>query len=97
MTSTKFVTLAVAALFTIGAAGAAGAQEKKAAKGAKCVIAGGEATMVTQDLAKFMAEAALKNSIKGDNRTASGAITLKCGPDSTGAMQYCKATQKACL
>jgi hypothetical protein len=53
--------------------------------------------MVTQDLAKFMAEAALKNSIKGDNRTASGAITLKCGPDSAGALQYCKATQKACL
>ena len=34
-----------------------------AAKAGKCVMAGGEATMVTEDLAKFMAGAALKNSM----------------------------------
>ena len=33
------------------------------AKGGKCVMAGGEATMVTEDLAKFMSAAALKNSV----------------------------------
>ena len=32
---------------------------------AKCVRAGGQATMITEDLAKFMAGAALKNSIAG--------------------------------
>ncbi len=62
------------------------------AKG-KCVMAGGEATMVTEDLAKFMAGAALKNSIAGMGATPSGAVAVKCTP---GVLTYCIARQRAC-
>lgn len=64
------------------------------AQGAKCVTAGGEATMVTRDLAEFMAKAALKNSISGMGAKPSGDIKLKCSD--SGVLQYCKAEQKAC-
>lgn len=64
------------------------------AQGAKCVMAGGEATMVTRDLAEFMAKAALKNSISGMGAKPSGDIKLKCSD--SGVLQYCKAEQKAC-
>ena len=64
------------------------------AKGGKCVMAGGEATMVTEGAAKFMAEAALKNSIAAHNWTASGAITMKC--DTANALPHCVAKRKAC-
>ena len=72
------------------------ADVKKAAdtKGAKCVKAGGEANMVTQDLAEFMAKAALKNSIAGMGAKPSGQVKLKCNQN--GALQYCKAEQTAC-
>ncbi len=65
-----------------------------AAAQSKCALYGGEATMLTEDLAKFMANAALKNSITGANAKASGAVKMDCkaSPLST----YCKATQKAC-
>jgi hypothetical protein len=59
-----------------------------------CVLAGGEATMVTQDLAKFMANAALGNSIKGMGATASGAAKMDCKP--AALLTYCIARQKAC-
>jgi hypothetical protein len=59
-----------------------------------CVLAGGEATMVTQDLAKFMANAALGNSIKGMGATASGAAKMECKP--AVLLTYCIARQKAC-
>lgn len=59
-----------------------------------CVMAGGEATMITRDLAEFMAKAALGNSIKGKGMTASGPIKLKCNDPSP--LTYCIATQKAC-
>ncbi len=61
---------------------------------ARCVMAGGEANMITQDLAEFMAKAALKNSIKGMNAQPTGPLALKCNQN--GALQYCKATQRAC-
>lgn len=64
------------------------------AKGGKCVMAGGEATMVTEDLAKFMSEAALKNSIAAHNWKASGAITTKC--DSPNGLPHCMSKRKAC-
>lgn len=64
------------------------------AKGGKCVIAGGEATMVTEDLAKFMSEAALKNSIAAHNWTASGSITTKC--DSASTLPHCVSKRRAC-
>lgn len=61
---------------------------------AKCVLAGGEATMVTVDLAKFMAKAALKNSISGMGMKPSGEIKLKC--DSPVGLPHCVARQRAC-
>lgn len=65
-----------------------------AAAQSKCAMYGGEATMVTEDLAKFMANAALKNSISGANAKASGAVKMDCKGATVGT--YCKATQKAC-
>ena len=63
------------------------------AASAKCVKAGGQADMVTEDLAKFMANAALNNSIKAQGLKGVGPVNMKCGP---GVPINCKATQKAC-
>jgi hypothetical protein len=61
---------------------------------AKCVRAGGQATMITEDLAKFMAGAALKNSIAGMGAKPAGPVMMKC---ETGAgLPTCVARQKAC-
>lgn len=79
--------LKIAVLAVLATAGTSGAE-------AKCVMAGGEATMVTQDLAKFMAEAALKNSIAAHNWKAAGPINMKC--DAPSGLAHCKATRKAC-
>ena len=46
--------VALAAFFAAGTANAAGS----------CVMAGGTADMITEDLARFMANAALNNSMK---------------------------------
>lgn len=59
-----------------------------------CVKAGGTATMVTEDLAKFMAEAALKNSISGGSLKGEGKVAMVCKPE-TGLVN-CTASQKAC-
>jgi hypothetical protein len=59
-----------------------------------CVLAGGEATMITLDAAKFMANAALNNSIKGKGLTAVGAAKVTCKDPSP--LTYCLAQQKAC-
>ena len=80
------------AVCTIAAAVALSGTSATAA--GKCVLAGGEATMVTGDLARFMANAALNNSIKGMGAKASGAATVKCTDGF--ASVYCKATQRAC-
>jgi hypothetical protein len=58
-----------------------------------CVMAGGTADMVTLDLAKFMANAALNNSIKAHGWKASGPVNMKC---SEGVPYNCTAKQKAC-
>ncbi len=65
-----------------------------AAAQSKCAMYGGEATMVTEDLAKFMANAALGNSIKGASAKSSGAVKMTC--KSQGLGTYCIARQKAC-
>jgi hypothetical protein len=83
------VAAAVAALLTVGA-GSVTAAPKAAAK---CVMAGGEATMVTEDLARFMAGAALKNSIAGMGAKPNGAILTKC---SATGLTYCISKQRAC-
>jgi hypothetical protein len=59
----------------------------------KCVLAGGEATMVTEDLAKFMAGAALKNSISANGWKAAGAVKMTC---KTNGLTHCVARQRAC-
>jgi hypothetical protein len=59
-----------------------------------CVLAGGDATMITPDLAKFMANAALNNSIKGMGATAAGDVKMTCaGPN---PLTTCQARQRAC-
>ena len=59
-----------------------------------CVLAGGEATMVTKDLAEFMANAALKSSMNSKGLTPQGAVKLTCNAPSP--LTYCLAQQKAC-
>jgi hypothetical protein len=61
---------------------------------ASCVKAGGESTMLTEDLAKFMAKAALNNSIKNNGFKPSGQISLTCKPAPLGT--HCVARQRAC-
>lgn len=63
-----------------------------AAKG-KCVLAGGEATMLTEDLAKFMANAALNNQIKANNWKPSGSVKMTC---KATVGTHCVARQRAC-
>lgn len=60
---------------------------------AGCVKAGGTATMVTQGLAEFMAEAALKNSISGMGAKRVGKVQMKCA---TEVLTTCTAHQRAC-
>ena len=63
---------------------------------ARCVVAGGEATMVTYDLAKYMANSALKHSIKAHGWTAHGAVRTRCNLSSSVGLPHCLARQKAC-
>lgn len=93
MTSIARFAVCLAAGATLVAAASLGAlaQEKKAAK---CVMAGGEATMITKDLAEFMAGAALKNSISGMGAKSVGQVKMTC-KDGTGTV-YCLAKQQAC-
>lgn len=82
-------------LLNITLAVAAGCAFAGSAQAGSCVMAGGEATMVTQDLAKFMASAALKNSITAHNWKPHGAVTITCDTSSVG-LAHCVARQKAC-
>ena len=82
------MTLAVAAIAACSLASAA------QAKGGKCVSAGGEATMLTEDLARYMAGAALKNSIAAHGWKVQGAVKTKC--DSAAGLPHCVSHQKAC-
>lgn len=59
-----------------------------------CVRAGGTATMITEDLAKFMAEAALKNSISGMGAKPVGKVSMTCS--TSAGLPNCVAKQKAC-
>lgn len=65
-----------------------------AAAKSSCVRAGGEATMITEDLAKFMANAALKNSISGIGAKPAGQISMTCAGNM--GMTSCRAFQRAC-
>ncbi len=83
------------AAFAVGAAVVvSGSMGMRAEAAPKCVRAGGQATMITEDLAKFMAGAALKNSIEGMGAKAAGPVVMKC---ETGmGLPTCVARQKAC-
>lgn len=61
---------------------------------AKCVRAGGQATMITEDLAKFMAGAALKNSIAKLGAKPRGPVVMKC--TTAQGLPTCVARQRAC-
>jgi hypothetical protein len=90
-----FVYTRLAAILAVGGLALnAVSAEAKGGKGGKCVMAGGEATMVTQDLAKFMSEAALKNSIAAHNWKASGAVSTKC--DAANGLPHCVSKRRAC-
>lgn len=65
-----------------------------AAQAGNCVRAGGEATMVTEDLAKFMANAALNNQIKGNSMKPAGEVAMTCSAATFGT--HCVAHQRAC-
>ncbi len=60
----------------------------------KCVMAGGEGTGVTTDVAKFMATAALNNSIAGAGLKAAGDIKYDCKYEVV--VSNCTAKQRAC-
>ena len=60
----------------------------------RCVTAGGEATMVTRDLAEFMSKAALKNSIAAKGLKPVGLPKLAC--KDPAPLTYCIARQQAC-
>ncbi len=64
------------------------------AANAGCVKAGGEATMLTEDLAKFMANAALNNQMKANGWKGSGEVKMTCTAATLGT--HCVAHQKAC-
>lgn len=61
---------------------------------AECRTVAGSADMITRDLAKFMAEAALKNAIADKGMKAAGPINMTCRDDTVTT--YCKATRQAC-
>jgi hypothetical protein len=61
---------------------------------AGCRRAGGVATMITKDLAVFMAEAALKNSIADHGERPSGPVHVACKDD--GLTTTCTARRQAC-
>lgn len=81
---------AIAAVAAVAIAGPVQAGKKAG----KCVMAGGEATMVTEDLARYMAGAALKNALSAHSWTGHGAVRTKC--DTANGLPHCLSRQKAC-
>lgn len=61
---------------------------------AGCRTVVGSADMVTTDLAKFMANAALKNAIEAKGLKPSGEVKMTCREDTFTT--YCKASRPAC-
>ena len=86
--------LLAAACLTIGAGLGPMMLAAPASAAKSCVMAGGEATMVTADLARFMANAALNNSMKDKGLKPTGAVKMKC--NDPNPLTYCIATQRAC-
>lgn len=81
-------------MFRLSALALAGAMLCAPNAVAGCQTVVGSADMVTTDLAKFMANAALKNAIEAKGLKPSGDVALSCREDTFTT--YCKATRKAC-
>ena len=60
----------------------------------KCVLAGGEGNGITPDVAKFMANAALNNSMTAAGLKPAGAVSYDC--TYTLVVSTCTAKQRAC-
>ncbi len=60
----------------------------------KCVRAGGQGSGLLPDVAKFMADAALKNSIAAHGLKPAGKVTLTCKTDAI--LTTCVSRQRAC-
>lgn len=61
---------------------------------AKCVMAGGEGSNLLPDVAKFMANAALNNSLAAHGLKAKGKIKQTCKSDAV--LTTCVSKQRAC-
>lgn len=81
-------------MFRLSALALAGAMLCGQSAQAGCQTVVGSADMVTTDLAKFMANAALKNAIEAKGLKPSGEIALTCREDTFTT--YCKASRRAC-
>jgi hypothetical protein len=84
--SLSIAALAIAAAVLIAVVPAAAAKKS-------CALYGGDASMLTTDLAKFMANAALTNSMKAAGAAPSGDVKMAC--TGTGLVT-CQARQRAC-
>ena len=91
MTNTKTVTTFCAA--AVLSAAAIGALAPAVQAKPSCVLAGGQATMVTPDLARFMANAALNNQMAANGWKAAGVVKVSC---KTELFTHCVAQQRAC-
>lgn len=81
-------------LAALVAALVAGSAMVSSAQAAKCVLAGGSATGLTQDIAKSLATMALNQSIGSYGGKASGKVAMKCNANML--MSTCTAKQRAC-
>jgi hypothetical protein len=61
---------------------------------AECTTLGAIGTGLTEDIAKFMAEAGLKNIRENKGMSAQSAVKFKC--DTTLIVTECSARQRAC-
>lgn len=86
-------TLALVAMGAAAALAVASFAPTTADAKAKCVMAGGTATGLTQDVAKTMATAALNQSVSSYGKAA-GKVAMKC--DANVLMSTCTAKQRAC-
>ncbi len=87
ISASKLATSAVSALLLAAALSGP-------ANAAKCVRAGGEGSNVLPDVAKFMANAALANSISGLGMKAKGPISTSCKTNLL--LTTCVSRQRAC-
>ena len=87
--SSKSVAGGIAAVLALSIAAAAPAMAK-----GKCVRAGGQGSNILPDVAKFMADAALKNSIAANGLKPAGKIKQTCKSDAV--LTTCVSKQRAC-